>query len=81
VRLPFMTRAQFLNIFIQELGDDKVSLDTEFKGLSTWSSLLSIIIINEIELNSGIILSVKDIIESTTIDELYDRLSTYENVN
>lgn len=75
-----MTREQFLNIFINELGDDKLSLESEFKNLSSWSSLLSIIIINEIELNSGIILSVKDIIESTTVNELYDRLNSYENV-
>ena len=76
-----MTRSQFLNIFIEELGDKNLSLTSEFKGLSNWSSLLSIIIINEIELKSGIILSVKDIIESNTIAELYDRLITQEKVN
>ena len=75
-----MNRSQFLNIFIEELGDNEISLASEFKGLSSWSSLLSIIIINEIELKSGIILSVRDILESNTIDELYERLVTYETV-
>lgn len=75
-----MTKSQFLNIFIQELGDSTITLASEFKKLNNWSSLLSIIIINEIELKTDIILSVNDIVESRTILELYQRLITYEKV-
>ena len=75
-----MTRSQFLTIFIQELGDHSITLDSEFKKLNNWSSLLSIIIINEIEQKTDIILSVRDIVESDTINELYDRLITHEKV-
>lgn len=73
-----ISKESFVQIFKTELNNDELSEHSEYKAMHNWSSLLSIIIINEVEQQSGIILTVADIKESTTLGELYDRLMAHD---
>ena len=68
--------SEFVEIF-------KIELETEldeksiFKMQDKWSSLNSLIIINEIESKTGIILTVEDILKSDSIEDLYILIIDY----
>lgn len=71
---------EFVKIFDLEL---EAELDEKslFKMQDKWSSLNSLIIINEIESKTGIILTVEDIMQSDTIEDLYIRIKDYLAIN
>ncbi len=63
---------EFLSIFQQELIDDKINAQTEFKNHKNWSSLISLIIITEIENKTGILIDIDSLRNSKAIEELYE---------
>ena len=71
---------EFVEIFKNELETD-LDENSQFKMQQKWSSLNSLIIINEIELRSGVVLSAEDIMQTETIKELYERTKYYMALN
>ncbi len=71
---------EFVEVFRVELEAD-LNENSLFKMQKKWSSLYSVIIINEIELRTGIILTVEDIMQSETIKDLYGRVKNHMAVN
>ena len=72
-----MQESKFLHIFRVELEDPSLGMSSQFKQHPKWTSLVSIIIINEIESEFGIILEVNDIKDSDSIGDLFNLLSNY----
>lgn len=71
---------EFVEVFKVELEAD-LNENSLFKMQKKWSSLYSVIIINEIELRTGIVLNVEDIMQSETIKDLYGRVKNHMAVN
>ena len=71
---------EFVEVFKVELEAD-LNENSLFKMQKKWSSLYSVIIINEIELRTGIVLTVEDIMQSETIKDLYGRVKNHMAVN
>ena len=69
-----------MEIFKVELEAD-LNESSLFKMQKKWSSLYSVIIINEIELRTSIVLTVDDILQSETIKDLYDRVKNHMAIN
>ena len=71
---------EFVEVFKVELETD-LNENSLFKQQAKWSSLNSLIIINEIELKTGIILTVEDIVQSETIKDLHNKINGYLALN
>lgn len=50
---------------------EKISLETEFRQISTWSSLNALIYISRINEETGVLISTGDLVISRTIDDIY----------
>lgn len=66
----------FVSVFREELIDDKVNEETFFKKHGNWSSLISLIIISEIDKRFGILIEVDHLKSAETISELYHLCSS-----
>lgn len=62
----------FIYIFKCELMDDEVNKQTNFKNHRNWSSLISLIIITEIENKTELLIDIESLRNSNTIGELYE---------
>lgn len=71
---------EFVEVFKVELEED-LNENSLFKMQRKWSSLYSVIIINEIELRTGVVLTAEDIMQSETIKDLYGRVKNHMAVN
>lgn len=71
---------EFVEVFRVELEED-LNENSLFKMQRKWSSLYSVIIINEIELRTGVVLTAEDIMQSETIKDLYGRVKNHMAVN
>lgn len=66
----------FVSVFKEELIDDTVNKETIFKKHGNWSSLVSLIIISEIDKRLGILIEVDHLKSAETISELYQLCSS-----
>ncbi|WP_421898437.1 hypothetical protein [Marinoscillum sp.] len=62
---------EFVQVFQRELIDDKIDEHTDYKNHSSWSSLVSLIIITEIEKCFDVLIEVEHLRNTTTITDLY----------
>ena len=56
-----------------------ISETTDLKALNEWSSLQTMIIVNEIDKNYGVVLSFEEIKNGTTVQKLYDTVQSKLN--
>jgi len=61
----------FIRLFQCELIDEEINKQTNFKNHKNWSSLISLIIITEIENKTGLLIDIESLRNSNTIEELY----------
>ena len=66
----------FLKVFQLELIDDSIDESTLFKNHKNWSSLISLIIITEIDTKTGILIEIDTLRNSNTILELYQNCTS-----
>lgn len=74
-----MDKNEFLSSFADQFDDTDVatiSLDTKFKDLDEWSSMVALMVIAMVDENYGKKITGADLRESNTIEELFNRIST-----
>ncbi|VXD13854.1 hypothetical protein [Marinoscillum sp. 108] len=64
---------EFVQVFQRELIDDKIDENTDYKNHSSWSSLVSLIIITEVEKSFGVLIEVEHLRNNTTLSDLYEQ--------
>ena len=70
-----MTEQQFLEKFIsqfEETDPTKISLDTNFREIEEWSSMMALVIIAMVDEEIGVTLTGDDIRNSITVQDLYN---------
>ncbi|MGN6439118.1 MAG: phosphopantetheine-binding protein [Agriterribacter sp.] len=73
-----MDKNEFLSSFADQFDDTDVatiSLDTKFKDLDEWSSMVALMVIAMVDENYGKKITGADLRESNTIEELFNRVS------
>ena len=65
---------QILDIFRKQLGDINLSLESEYKAHPKWSSLRALIIVNDIELCTHVLLSAKELSSCRNIRSLTEEI-------
>ncbi|RED92318.1 acyl carrier protein [Marinoscillum furvescens] len=63
---------KFVKIFQKELIDENINSDTAFKNHGGWSSLVSLIIITEIDQQFGFLIEVEQLKEANSIQDLFN---------
>lgn len=73
-----MDKNEFLSSFADQFDDTDVStisLDTKFKDLDEWSSMVALMVIAMVDENYGKKITGADLRESNTIEDLFNRVS------
>lgn len=73
-----MDKNEFLSSFADQFDDTDVStisLDTKFKDLDEWSSMVALMVIAMVDENYGKKITGADLRESNTIEDLFSRVS------
>lgn len=73
-----MNKNDFLKNFADQFDEtetEEISMDTEFKELEEWSSLIGLSVLNIIAKKYGVRLAFNDLISVSTVQELYDMVS------
>ena len=68
---------EFLVLFIEELEDtnpEEVTVDTDFKSLDEWDSLVALSVISMIDEEFEVLLTGNDMMKAKTITDLYERI-------
>lgn len=75
IKKTYMTypSESFLEIFKIELNDNSLTMESEFKKHESWSSLLSLLLITELESKFDYLATVDDLRSSITIQDFFDR--------
>ena len=50
---------------------EKISIDTAFRKISTWSSLNALVYISRINEETGVLISTSDLMNAETIQDIY----------
>lgn len=70
-----MNKEEFLKDFFNQFDDtdeSEVQLDTEFRGLDEWSSLISLAVINMVRKKYDVVITAEKLNEVNTPGELFD---------
>jgi acyl carrier protein len=73
-----MNKNQFIEkvkLIFDETPEDQITLQTNFKNLEEWNSLLILSLIVTLEENFSILISANDIEQSNSFEELFDKIS------
>jgi acyl carrier protein len=73
-----MNKDQFIEkvkLIFDETPQDQITLQTNFKNLEEWNSLLILSLIVTLEENFSILISANDIEQSNSFEELFDKIS------
>lgn len=73
-----MDKHQFLQSFAEQFDETDsatISLETKFKELEEWSSMVALMIIAMVDEKYNKKITGADLRETTTIEELFDRMS------
>ncbi len=74
-----MNIEKFTRLFEQQFEDSdevKFEINTNFKQLDEWSSIMSLLIITMVNDNYDIVINADDIKNSSTIEDLYNVVLT-----
>ena len=71
----------FLNFTATELliPLEKISLNDEFRGLSTWSSLNALVYISRINEETNVLISSVELADLKTLNDIYNLISSKSN--
>lgn len=72
-----MSLDQLINLFeesLDEIPEDFLNGETEFKKLKTWDSLGVLMVIDGVEMEFGVLLRKQDFDTITTLAELYEQI-------
>ena len=58
---------------------DKISLNDEFRGLSTWSSLNVLVYISRINEETNVLISSLELADLKTLNDIYNLISSKSN--
>lgn len=58
---------------------DKISLNDEFRGLSTWSSLNALVYISRINEETNVLISSLELADLKTLNDIYTLISSKSN--
>ena len=70
-----MNKNDFLKNFADQFDEtepEEIMMETEFKELEEWSSLIGLSLLNIIAKKYGVRLTFNDLISVSTVQELYD---------
>jgi len=77
-----MTQGEFLEMFasqFEETDPSTIQLDSNFRELEEWSSMMALIIIAMVDEEYGVTLTGDDIRSSTTAEDIYKIVSAKSN--
>lgn len=58
---------------------EKISFETKFRQISTWSSLNALIYISRINEETNVLISANDLVKSETIEDIYQLILKRSN--
>ncbi len=72
-----LSKENFLRFTATELmaSLEKISFETEFRQIPTWSSLNALIYISRINEETGVLISTTDLVRSKTIEDIYQLIT------
>lgn len=76
-----MTQAQFIQFTAEELAIsiEEISLDTEFRSLSVWSSLNALLYISRVFDETSCLISTSDLVQFKTFGDIFNHLNSKLN--
>lgn len=76
-----MTQAQFIQFTAEELAIsiEEISLDTEFRSLSVWSSLNALLYISRVFDETSCLISTSDLVQLKTFGDIFNHLNSKLN--
>lgn len=76
-----MTQAQFIQFTAEELAIsiEEISLDTEFRNLSVWSSLNALLYISRVFDETSCLISTSDLVRLKTFGDIFNHLNSKLN--
>lgn len=77
----FLSKENFLRFTATELMTplEKISFETEFRQIPTWSSLNALIYISRINEETNVLISTSDLVKSKTIEDIYQMITNRFN--
>lgn len=78
---PVLSKDNFLQFTATELmiPKAKISFETKFRQISTWSSLNALIYISRINEETNVLISTNDLVKSETIEDIYQLILKRSN--
>lgn len=73
-----MDKKEFMKYFADQFDDtdpEEISMETEFKELEEWSSLIGLSILNIIAKKYGVKLSYNELVSVDTVQDLYEMVA------
>lgn len=76
-----LSKENFLRFTATELMIplEKISFETEFRQIPTWSSLNALIYISRINEETNVLISTSDLVKSKTIEDIYQMITNRFN--
>ena len=66
------SKSVFLKIIRTELLNNAVDFETEYRAISSWSSLNALIILSRLNEELGVVIKSRDLVDLKTIGDLYN---------
>lgn len=74
-----MNKEEFLKDFFNQFDDtdeSEIQLDTQFRGLEEWSSLVGLAVINMVRKKYDVVLTAEKLQEANTPEELFNLVNS-----
>ncbi len=74
-----MNKEEFLKDFFNQFDDtdeSEIQLDTQFRGLEEWSSLIGLAVINMVRKKYDVVLTAEKLQEANTPEELFNLVNS-----
>lgn len=66
-----INRARFLQIFRDELMNENIDFNMEFRGIASWTSLNSLIVLSRLNDEFQVVIKSRDLLELSTIEDIF----------
>ncbi len=77
-----MNKEEFLKNFCDQFDDtdaSEIQLNTQFRGLEEWSSLISLAVINMVKKKYNVVITAEKLRETNTPEELFSLVNSFKN--
>ncbi len=77
-----MNKEEFLKNFCDQFDDtdtSEIQLDTQFRGLEEWSSLISLAVINMVKKKYNVVITAEKLRETNTPEELFSLVNSLKD--